>query len=73
MTKMTLLEKAIALLPPKSRKANFSNEELELIEAWLNGKVGHGQVSRATGRSSTALYSFLATGAHHLWMNGGKK
>jgi len=69
----TLLEKALA-----SRKYNrieeFSEEEKELVLAWLADEIGVTQISKALKMNGTGnVYAFLARGAKQIFQEKGNK
>ena len=61
----SLLEKAKQL---KRKTTKLSNEELELVEAWLNGEVNNQQIIEVTKiNNGVGVYVLLANGAKELW------
>ncbi len=60
----SLLEKAKAAKESK-HKTKYSDEELELVQAWLEGEVSLFQVIQVTGNRG-GVYAFLAIGAREL-------
>ncbi len=65
----SLLEKALEH-PSGNRKADvFDEDDFELIEAWLSGRIALAQVKRARGLplAGTDGYSYIARGAREMW------
>lgn len=56
----TLLEKAKAIPGKRSRRADVTQEEIEVMAAWLNGKVGTTQIEAALGVARASFYCWVA-------------
>lgn len=62
----SLLEKAKAV-KELQHKTKYTDEQLELVQAWLGGDVSLHQVVQATGNRG-GVYAFLAMGARELFI-----
>ena len=70
--KQTLVEKAKSL--PRRKGRTLTEEEVELVLAWLNDEVSIGQVIKAIGATSGASpYVFLAIGCKQIWREANRK
>ena len=67
---MTLLERAIATPNLKKARNKLSEEDLELIAAWLTGQVSHGQVSVVKNKKGSNVYNYLIRGIRELYSLG---
>lgn len=58
----SLLEQAKSVAPNKSHKKDFSQDEIDLVFAWVRNEVSIGQVARVLGypKNSSACYPYLA-------------
>lgn len=75
MTKnLSLLEKA-KQIPAKSRKSNaFTEEELDLVLAWINDEIGLHQMQKALNLSSgNGAYLFIARACRQMLGKNGRK
>jgi len=69
---LSLLDKAKRIATRK-RKA-YPQEELDLLQGWLDDEVSPNQIAAALGyRSNGAIYHFLATRAKALYIKNGVK
>ena len=63
-----LLQKALDT--PKTSRVVFTEDDLQLVGAWLDDRVGLSQVRHAkftsTGKTGMAVYVYLALGAREL-------
>ena len=59
----TLLEKAKGTNTRKSNRT-FSQQEIELVEAWLNSEISLGQFISVKGKNP---YTFIALAARTIW------
>jgi hypothetical protein len=51
--------------------SKFKEDELiELSIAWMRGEINHGQASRATKRSGSAIYGLLAVSLKRAYAKG---
>jgi hypothetical protein len=70
MTKKSLLEVAIGSHVNHSNKLEFTDDELELVQGWLDDTVGISQVAIAINKqTSQQCYSFLARGCKKLYQS----
>ena len=70
----SLLEKAKEVQAIRTHSANFSDEELELVSAWLADEITLKQMLQVLKLKSTAQpYVFIARGARELWRRANKK
>lgn len=69
MTKisMSLLERAKAVKISR-KKGKYSEEDYELVKAWLSGDVSLKQVAEVTGKRGANTYVYIATVAKELVM-----
>lgn len=66
----SLLEKAKSTKLKRLRRT-YTDEELDLVKAWLKGEIVQSQVDAAMDFSgSSSCYSFLALGAKELVRRG---
>lgn len=66
----TLLEAALAVPTRITTPAKPDDESVELVWAWMTGKVNGKQVVRATGIKKAALGMYLARTMQHLAVSG---
>jgi hypothetical protein len=66
MAKQSLLEKAKEI-PTAMRECKVSEEQLELVQAWLNNEVTLTQVMKVTGRTTSTVYVLLAIASKELY------
>lgn len=62
----SLLEQAREI-PYTVRNSELSNEELELIQAWLDNKISSKSIRKVMKLTPGRLYSFLALGCKQLY------
>lgn len=63
----SLIEKAKDVPIRKFKDFKFTGEELELVQAWLDGEVSLSQMSRVLNKSFNQVYTFIATGCRELY------
>ena len=69
----SLLEQAKKYSKPDKRVKKYSEQELEVVEAWLNDEITMVQVAAVVKISSpSGAYQFLATGSKLVWAKRGR-
>ncbi len=57
-------------IPIQHRRKNFSNEELELVIAWLTGEITGTQVARVVKKPPTGIASWIIPRLKEAYMLG---
>lgn len=63
----SLVEKAKEIQAVNTRANFYNEEELELVQAWLDDIVTLKQVMQVMKKSTASVYVFLAMGARELY------
>lgn len=73
MSKETLLERAKKVKNGKHVKRKYTEEELELVEAWLNDEVSNKAVIETMKLDQgVGIYTFIAFGCRQLFQRTRK-
>jgi hypothetical protein len=67
--KTSLLEKTQQVGDKTTQRRNYSEEELEVVQAWLDNEVTITQIMKALNKSTGYTYTFLAIGCRELYRN----
>lgn len=65
-TKQSLLDKAKSVKAIKSHERIYSEEEIELIWAWILDEISLTQFCKAMGKHTGAAYVYLALGCKEI-------
>lgn len=67
----TLLEEAMEIkLNIRKDSFNYDEQDMELVKAWLEGKIRYGQITKIKGIRGSNVYNYLAGGIKELYRCG---
>lgn len=66
----TLLQKALGVNYQKRGRRDLSSEDLDLILAWLEGKVSYIQIAITISKKGSNVYNYITRGVKALYLQG---